>query len=188
MLVILDRDGVINAYEAGDYIYTLADWKPLPGSIEAIARLCQAGYQVAVATNQSAISRGYCDREAVDRLHQHLQNLVEAAGGHISYFAVCPHHPDEACQCRKPETALLREIQRQLGLADLHQSWMVGDSRKDLEAALGVGARPVLVTTTGNGPTTLAGLAREPLPNVEQAADLAGFVERLLSSSTDRDT
>lgn len=180
MLVILDRDGVINAYEEGDYICSLEEWIPLQGSIDAIGRLCKAGYQVAIATNQSGISRGYYDRGTVDHIHQHLQSLVERAGGRISHFAVCPHHPDELCQCRKPESGMLEEIRRSLNISDLSQTWMVGDSRKDLEAALAAGSRPVLVSTTGNGPRTLAGLEEAPLPGVEVADDLAGFVDRLL--------
>lgn len=179
-LVILDRDGVINAYEEGDYICRMEDWVPLPGSIEAIGDLCQAGYQVAVATNQSGISRGYYSRAMVDQIHHHLQDLVAGVGGHISHFAICPHLPDAGCQCRKPESGLLLEIQRQLGCNSLQQSWMVGDSRKDLEAALAAGCRPVLVTTTGAGPSTLLGLEQQPLPGITQVVDLAAFVNYLL--------
>jgi D-glycero-D-manno-heptose 1,7-bisphosphate phosphatase len=179
VLVILDRDGVINAYEEGQYICRLEDWVPLPGSIEAIGKLCRAGYQVAVATNQSGISRGYYSRATVDQIHNHLQQLVTEAGGRIDYFAVCPHHPDEHCRCRKPESGLLLEIQEHFGLADLHQSWMLGDSRKDLEAALAAGCKPVLVST-GGGRSTLAGLRQQPLPGIEQATDLSDFVSRLL--------
>lgn len=178
MLVILDRDGVINAYEEGQYICSLAEWQPLPGSIEAIAKLCRRGHQVAVATNQSGIARGYFSQAVVDSIHERLQALVEDAGGHISYFAVCPHHPDEHCQCRKPETGLLRNIQRHFGLDSLQQSWMVGDSRSDLEAALAAGAKPVLVCT-GGGLATRAGMAGKPLEGVELAEDLAAFVDRL---------
>ena len=179
-LVILDRDGVINAYEQGDYICRLQDWIPLPGSIDAIGKLCRAGYQVAVATNQSGISRGYYDRAVVDAIHRHLQSLVTRAGGQIDYFAVCPHHPDEACLCRKPQAGLLLEIQAHLGLNNLQGSWMVGDSRKDLEAGLAVGCQPVLVTTTGAGPDTLAGLQGSPLEGIEYADNLSDFVSRLI--------
>ena len=179
MLVILDRDGVINAYEEGQYICRLADWIPLPGSVEAIAKLCRAGYRVAVATNQSGISRGYYDHAVVDQIHEHLQKLVSAAGGSISYFAVCPHHPDEQCHCRKPGTGLLLQIREHFGLENLNQSWMVGDSRKDLEAALSAGSRPVLVGT-GVGKSTLEGLRQAPLPNVELSPDLATFVSQLV--------
>lgn len=179
-LVILDRDGVINAYEAGEYICSLEDWVPLPGSIEAIGRLCRAGYRVAVATNQSGVSRGYYTRSTVDQIHNHLQELVVAAGGYISYFAICPHLPDAGCLCRKPESGLLLEIQHHLGLNSLQQSWMVGDSRKDLEAGLAAGCKPVLVTTTGAGPITLADLERQPLAGIEQATDLSAFVTLLL--------
>lgn len=183
MLVILDRDGVINAYEEGDYICSLDEWRPLPGSIEAIGRLCRAGYKVVVATNQSGIARGFYDRATLNQIHEHLQALVAEAGGHIAYFAVCPHHPDEGCRCRKPETGLLLEIQQHLGLENLQQSWMVGDSRKDLEAGLAAGAKSVLVTTTGAGPTTLASLRERPLPGIEEATDLSQFVDRLLGQA-----
>jgi len=179
VLVILDRDGVINAYEEGQYVCSLAEWQPIPGSIEAIARLSRAGYRVAVATNQSGIARGYFSRAMVDGIHEHLQGLVQEQGGRIDYFAVCPHHPDEQCSCRKPETGLLREIQQHFGLSSLSGSWMLGDSRSDLEAALAASVKPVLVAT-GGGQATRASLDSEPLEGVELTDNLASFVETLL--------
>ena len=179
MLIILDRDGVINHYD-GQYIGSVDDWHPLPGSIEAIGRLCQAGYRVAVATNQSGIGRGLYDRDALNAMHQRLRELVAGAGGRIEHIAYCPHHPDDGCSCRKPEPGMLHEIRDALGLDTLAGTLMVGDSRKDLEAALAAGCKPRLVRT-GNGRDTEHHLHRRPLAEVAIFDDLAALTDHLLS-------
>lgn len=180
MLVILDRDGVINQY-TGEYICSLADWHPLPGAIKAIARLCQAGHQVAVATNQSGVGRGYYSEAVLAQMHDRLCTLVSAEGGQIAHIAWCPHRPDQGCHCRKPGPGLLEAIRDALGLPDLAGSVMVGDSRSDLEAALRGGCQPYLVRT-GNGRVTEAGLRQNPLPvNVPTYDHLAALVDDLLN-------
>lgn len=179
MLIILDRDGVINHYD-GHYICSVEEWRPLPGSIEAIGRLCRAGYRVAIATNQSGIGRGLYDRDALDAMHQRLRELVAGAGGRIEHIAYCPHHPDAGCSCRKPEPGLLHEIRNALGLETLAGSLMAGDSRKDLEAGISAGCRPWLVRT-GNGRDTEHHLRSQPLVGVEVFDDLAALTDHLLA-------
>ena len=182
MLIILDRDGVINQYEGG-YICSPDDWHPIPGSIKAIARLCEAGHSIAIATNQSGIARGYYDRDTLDAMHRKLGRLLRIAGGQINFIAYCPHHPDEGCACRKPEPGLLQQIQSHFRLKTLTGSVMVGDSRKDLEAAASQGCQPILVRT-GNGLETEQGLHTQPLPDSTEVPifnNLRSFADAVLS-------
>ena len=181
MLVILDRDGVINQYDGG-YICSADDWHPIPGSIEAVARLCNAGHRIAIATNQSGIARGYYPPSELEAMHRKLIGLVTAAGGRVDHIAFCPHHPDEQCGCRKPRTGLLEQIQQYCQLESLEGSVMVGDSRKDLEAGASAGCQPILVRT-GNGRETERELAIKPVPGVRVAIydDLSRFTDGFLS-------
>ena len=152
-LVILDRDGVINQ-DSDDYIKSPQEFVPIAGSLEAIARLKQAGYLVAVATNQSGIGRGLFDLETLSAMHNKLHKALAAVNGSIDGIFVCPHAPDEGCECRKPRPGLLQQISKQFDvpLADVP---VIGDSLRDLESAQAVGARPILVRT-GKGERTLA--------------------------------
>ncbi|MGP9631912.1 D-glycero-beta-D-manno-heptose 1,7-bisphosphate 7-phosphatase [Halomonas sp. AOP43-A1-21] len=175
-LVILDRDGVINQ-DSDAYIKSLEEWLPYPSAISAIGKLSQAGFTVAVATNQSGIARGYYDESVLSAMHARLNQLVEAAGGHIAHIAYCPHGPEDDCQCRKPLPGLLHDIQRELDLQSLAGSWMVGDSLRDLQAGKACGCRPVLVKT-GKGEKTLAKAIG--LEGARIHADLAEFVDWLL--------
>jgi len=152
-LLILDRDGVIN-YDSDAYIKTLEEWVPIPGSIEAIAQLSKAGWTVAVATNQSGIARGYYPLDTLHAMHARLRELVAAQGGEVGLIVYCPHGPDEGCDCRKPKPGMLRTIAEHYQVP-LQGIWFVGDSSGDLQAALAVGAQPVLVKT-GKGERTLA--------------------------------
>jgi len=152
-LLILDRDGVIN-HDSDDYIRSVTDWQSIPGSIEAIADLSRAGFQVAIATNQSGLGRGYFELEDLEAIHEQLRNLVAEAGGAIACIAYCPHLPDANCDCRKPGIGLLRAIERELE-TPLAGAWFVGDSLKDLQAAVAGNCRPALVTT-GKGQATAA--------------------------------
>ncbi len=181
MLIILDRDGVINEYD-GNYICSADEWIPIPGSIEAIARLCNAGHRIAIATNQSGIARGYYDIDALDSMHDKLEQLVEAEGGCIDFIAYCPHHPDNHCACRKPLTGLLDQIRDHFHLDRLQGAMMVGDSRKDLEAGLEANCQPVLVLT-GNGVETALHLETRPLPDVRQFDNLAAFADWVISTN-----
>ncbi|QNI01462.1 D-glycero-beta-D-manno-heptose 1,7-bisphosphate 7-phosphatase [Halomonas sp. SH5A2] len=174
-LVILDRDGVIN-HDSDAYIKSLSEWIPLPGAIEAIAKLSCAGFTVAVATNQSGIARGFYDDATLQTMHDHLHALVNAKGGQIAHIAYCPHGPDDHCYCRKPLPGLLVEIQKKLGLETLEGSWMVGDSLRDLQAGEAVGCRPVLVKT-GKGQKTL--YKKVDLEKAVIYSDLAEFADWL---------
>lgn len=150
-LVILDRDGVIN-HDSDQFIKSPDEWKPIPGSLEAIARLNQAGFQVVVATNQSGVGRGLLDMATLNAIHDKMHRRLAQAGGHVAAVFYCPHAADANCGCRKPRAGLFEEIGRRFGLplADVPS---VGDSLRDLQAAATVGARPMLVLT-GKGQNT----------------------------------
>lgn len=181
-LVILDRDGVIN-HDSDHYIKTLDEWIPYPTSIDAIARLSRAGWLVAVATNQSGIARGYFDTDTLTAMHAHMLELIATAGGRLDHIAYCPHVDADECDCRKPLPGLLSQIQAVLGLGTLKDSWMVGDSLRDLEAGATMGCRSVLVRT-GKGERTLA-KHPELAHDTSDALvfdDLAGFVDWLLTA------
>ncbi|MFW6345609.1 MAG: D-glycero-beta-D-manno-heptose 1,7-bisphosphate 7-phosphatase [Halomonas sp.] len=179
-LVILDRDGVINR-DSDEYIKSLDEWIPYPTAIDAIARLANAGWTVAIATNQSGIARGYYDQATLAEMHDELQRQVSAAGGKIAHIAWCPHAPDDRCDCRKPLPGLLVQIRDALGLEGLEGSWMVGDSLRDLQAGDALGCHPVLVRT-GKGKRTLAKHPELATPGNATRVfdDLASFVDWLL--------
>ena len=179
-LVILDRDGVIN-HDSDAYIKSLEEWIPYSTAISAIARLSLSGYTVAIATNQSGISRGYYDEATLNAMHERLITLVEAQGGRIAYIAYCPHGPDDDCQCRKPLPGLLLEIQRQLNMTTLVGSWMVGDSLRDLQAGEAVGCNTVLVRTGKGSKTETNGIGLE---KTRIFNDLAHFTNWLCNTSS----
>jgi D-glycero-D-manno-heptose 1,7-bisphosphate phosphatase len=182
-LLVLDRDGVINE-DSEDYIRGLADWHPIPGSLDAIARLSRAGFSIAVASNQSGLSRGYFSPQDLEAIHARLRREVEVRGGRINGIFYCPHLPEDACHCRKPATGLLAAIERELG-GSLRDAPFIGDSLKDLQAALAFGCRPILVQT-GKGENTLAALraadAGIPEPDtIPVYRDLAAAADALLA-------
>jgi len=150
-LVILDRDGVINQ-DSAEFVKSADEWLPLPGSIAAIASLSAAGFVVAVASNQSGLARKLFDAEALEAIHQKLRELVVSAGGYVDRIIVCPHGPNDDCECRKPKPGMLLELGSDYGVS-LQDVPMVGDSLSDLQAASAAGAKPVLVRT-GNGSYT----------------------------------
>ncbi|HEX6633549.1 MAG TPA: D-glycero-beta-D-manno-heptose 1,7-bisphosphate 7-phosphatase [Usitatibacter sp.] len=150
-LAILDRDGVIN-YDSDLYIKSPAEWRAIPGAIEAIARLNQGGYRVAVATNQSGIGRGLFDMATLNAINDKMMEMVFRHGGRIDALFFCPHTPDDDCSCRKPRTGMLEEIAARFH-AELKGVPCVGDSLKDMQAADAVGAQPILVLT-GKGRQT----------------------------------
>jgi D-glycero-D-manno-heptose 1,7-bisphosphate phosphatase len=152
-LVILDRDGVIN-FDSDQYIKSPAEWRPIPGSIEAIARLHQGGWRIAVATNQSGIGRGLFDMATLNAINDKMMEMVFRQGGRIDALFFCPHTAAEACGCRKPRTGMLEEIGARFH-TELKGVPLVGDSLKDLQAADAVGAQPLLVRT-GKGTRTQA--------------------------------
>jgi D-glycero-D-manno-heptose 1,7-bisphosphate phosphatase len=152
-LLILDRDGVINE-DSPDFIKSPDEWIPIPGSIEAIARLNRAGFVVTVASNQSGLARGLFTAGTLASIHQKMLQQVADAGGEIAGIFICPHGPDDGCECRKPRPGLYRQVARAFA-RDLAGVPIIGDSLRDLEAAIAVGARPILVLT-GKGKATLA--------------------------------
>ncbi len=172
-LVVLDRDGTIN-HDSDQYIKSPAEWKPIKGSLEAIARLTQSGHRVVVATNQSGIARGLFDMTTLNAIHDAMQRAVQRAGGRIDAIFFCPHANDADCECRKPKPGMLLEIGRRLN-ADLEGVPVVGDALRDLQAAQAVRARPVLVLTGKGKKTRSAGGLP---PGTEIFADLAAFAAR----------
>ena len=176
-LIILDRDGVINQ-DSDNFVKTVDEFIPLPGSIEAIARLCQAGYHVAIATNQSGIARGYYDLDTLNAMHDKLRSELANHGGSIDMIAFCPHGPDDGCDCRKPLPGMYQAIARRFDIP-LKNVPVIGDSLRDLQAAQTVGASPMLVKT-GKGERTLA--KGDGLDGIPVYDDLAGAVSALLES------
>jgi len=150
-LVILDRDGVIN-HDSAAYIKNPDEWKPIPGSLEAVARLNQAGYRVVIATNQSGIGRGLFEMATLNAIHDKMHRALAHVGGRIDAVFFCPHIPDAGCACRKPRPGLLEEIARRLNV-NLRNVPVVGDALRDLQAAAATGATPILVLT-GSGAKT----------------------------------
>jgi len=183
-LIILDRDGVINE-DSDDYIKSLEEWIPIPGSIQAIADLSRAGYVIAVATNQSGIGRGLFDLDELELMHDKLCALVEEAGGEIAGIFYCPHAPEDHCECRKPKSGLIDSIETELGLP-VKNAYLVGDTQRDLEAGFSRGCLPVLVKT-GKGEKTLISLSTKNPALFSQAnvfADLRAFSHHLLVNKT----
>ncbi len=151
-LIVLDRDGVIN-HDSAHFIKSPDEWRPIPGSLEAIARLNHAGFRVVIATNQSGIGRGLFDMGMLNAIHEKMHKALAHAGGRFDAVFYCPHSGDSQCDCRKPRTGMLREIGMRYGV-DLTGVPCIGDSPRDLMAADAVGAQPILVLT-GKGESTL---------------------------------
>lgn len=176
-LLILDRDGVINE-DRDDFVKSVEEWIPIPGAIPAIARLSRAGYTIAVATNQSGLARGLFSEDDLMDMHQRLFDAVAAEGGTLDAVFYCPHGPDDGCDCRKPAPGLLFQIEQSLDVP-LRGSAFVGDSLRDLEAAVRAGCQPVLVRTGKGGQTAARGV--DSLPVGTQVYDsLADYADTLL--------
>ena len=177
-LVILDRDGVINV-DSDHFIKTPAEWKPIPGSIEAIARLNQNGYRVVVATNQSGIGRGLFDMATLHAIKDKMMGLVFRASGRIDAIFFCPCTAEQHCHCRKPDTGMFEDIaaRYQMGLSGVP---CIGDSQRDLEAGAKAGCAPVLVLTGKGRKTRDKG---EMPPGTRVFADLSAAAEALVADS-----
>lgn len=169
-LVLLDRDGVVNR-DSGEYIKSVAEWEPLPGSLEAIAKLTQAGFRVVVVTNQSGVGRGLFDAATLAEIHAAMIAAARAHGGEIAAVFFCPHRPDEGCSCRKPRPGLLLQAAEAFG-SHLAGVPFIGDKLSDVEAARAAGARPILVGAGADA----AGVA-----GVEHFADLAAAAAVLIA-------
>jgi D-glycero-D-manno-heptose 1,7-bisphosphate phosphatase len=178
-LVILDRDGTINA-DSDDYIKSPAEWEPLPGAIEAIARLNHAGWHTVIASNQSGLGRGLFDVASLNAVHAKMHKMLAAQGARIDAVFYCPHSPDEGCQCRKPSPGLFEQIGERFGV-DLKGTPVVGDGLRDLQAGVAAGCEPHLVLT-GKG----AAFRGQPLPETFPAGtvvheDLSAFADWLIA-------
>jgi D-glycero-D-manno-heptose 1,7-bisphosphate phosphatase len=180
--IILDRDGVINV-DSEAYVKSANEWIPIPGSIEAIARLSHAGFSVFIATNQSGIGRGLFSEHDLALMHEKLRRLVENAGGHVQGICFCPHRPDDNCNCRKPKTGLLTAIENQFN-CKLKNAYFIGDSVKDLQAATSHGCKPVLVKT-GKGLESVKTLENLNHINYTVYADLNHAVSEILAGVDD---
>ncbi|SFN60494.1 D-glycero-D-manno-heptose 1,7-bisphosphate phosphatase [Nitrosospira briensis] len=171
-LVILDRDGVIN-YDSAAFIKTPDEWKPIPGSLEAIAHLTQAGYRVVIATNQSGIGRGLLDMGTLNAINDKMCKAAIQAGGRIDAMFFCPHANTDNCNCRKPATGMFKEIADRFGV-ELNGVPAIGDSLRDLQTAAAVGAIPILVLTGKGKKTKAEGELPENtkiFPNLSAAVD-----------------
>ena len=144
-LIVLDRDGTINA-DRDDYVKSAEEWEPLPGALEAIARLNHAGWHVAIASNQSGLGRGLFDMAALNAMHAKLHQGLARVGGRVDAVFFCPHAPDAACACRKPAPGLFTQIYERYGVEPAGRP-AVGDSLRDLQAAAAVGCETHLVRT-----------------------------------------
>jgi D-glycero-D-manno-heptose 1,7-bisphosphate phosphatase len=175
-LIILDRDGVIN-FDSDDYIKSPDEWVPIPGSLEAIAQLYQAGYRIVVATNQSGVSRGLFSAATLNAIHNKMHQALAQHGGFIDAVFFCPHADTDMCDCRKPQPGLLQQIGKRFDIP-LKNVPVVGDSLRDLQAAESVGCSPHLVLT-GKGQKTSI---HSKLPkNTFIHQDLSAFAHMLLT-------
>jgi D-glycero-D-manno-heptose 1,7-bisphosphate phosphatase len=179
-LIILDRDGTINE-DRDDYVKSPDEWVPLPGALEAIARLNQAGWHTVIATNQSGLGRGTFDMAMLNAMHTKMNQMLAKQGGRIDAVFFCPHAPEDACSCRKPLPGLFEQIGERFGVS-LRDVPVVGDSLRDLQAGVAVGCRPHLVRTG-----KLANIDQEQLdalcvevPGTQVHADLAAFADHLI--------
>ncbi len=177
--VFLDRDGTINVEK--DYLYRVADFEFLPGAIEAVHRLKEAGFLVIVVTNQSGVARGFYTLEDVAVLHRHLQLELQSAGTAVDGFYICPHHPERGfapwrrdCDCRKGNPGMLLEAAAEHGI-DLQRSYMIGDKAADIEAGRRAGCTSLLVLT-GYGGATSRDLADDPVLRFADLAAAAGWI------------
>jgi len=179
--IILDRDGVIN-FDSPDYILSPDQWQPIPGSLEAIARLTAAGLPVTIASNQSALGRRMIDEATFEAIHAKMTHAIESAGGRLAHVAYCPHGPDDDCNCRKPKPGLVLECLEKLGLSEApEKALMIGDSFRDVQAAHGAGVDAVLVQTGYGDAEKILSRAREADPGIKAFADLASAVDWILS-------
>ena len=174
-LVILDRDGVIN-HDSAEFIKSPDEWQPIPGSLEAIARLNQDGFHVVLATNQSGVGRGLLDIATLCAIHDKMHRALAHAGARVDAVFYCPHGQEAGCNCRKPKPGMFEDIARRFNV-DLAGVPCIGDSLRDLEAAAAVGGRPLLVLTGKGKQTKSAGGLP---PDTQIHADLAAAVKSLV--------
>lgn len=166
--IILDRDGVINL-DSDAYVKSVDEWIAIESSIKAIAMLHKAGHRIFIATNQSGIGRGYFCTATLEAMHQKMLRLIQQAGGKITGIAFCPHTPEDQCTCRKPNAGLLKDLAQKFDI-NLNTAIVIGDSLRDLQAAIEVGSNPILVLT-GKGKKTLQSNPDLPYPTYNNLYD-----------------
>ena len=181
-IVVVDRDGTLNELR-DDHVKTPEEWQPIPGALEAIARLHQAGWHVVVATNQSGLGRGLFDMSTLNAIHQKMNEELARLGGRIDAVFFCPHAPEDHCTCRKPLPGLFEDIADRMGV-ETHEMHAVGDSLRDMQAARNAGCKTHLVLSGRSAGIDEAGLARlhELVGDVTVHADLAAFAETLIAA------
>ena len=179
-LVILGRDGILNEYREG-HVAAIEEWRPVPGALEAVARINHAGWHTVVATNQSGVGRGMIDMSTVNAVHAHMHQQLQMQGGRIDAVFFCPHTPEEGCDCRKPKPGLMLDIARRYGV-DLGNVPMVGDTARDLIAAQAAGCEPHLELSgraAALAPEQVQALLAQ-VPRARAHASLSAFADFLL--------
>ena len=176
-LIILDRDGTINE-DRDDFVKSADEWIPIPGALEAIARLNHAGWHTVIATNQSGIGRGIFDMSALNAMHLKMNQLLARLSGRIDAVFFCPHVLDDKCQCRKPLPGMFKQIGERFGV-DLNKVLVAGDSLRDLQAGAALGCEPHLVRTGKAAVMNDEQLAQmvAAVPGTFVHADLKAFAE-----------
>jgi D-glycero-D-manno-heptose 1,7-bisphosphate phosphatase len=179
-LVILGRDGILNEYRE-EHVTTPEEWQPVPGALEAVARINHAGWHVVVATNQSGIGRGMIDMAAVNTVHAHMNRQLQVAGARLDAVFFCPHTDQDACDCRKPKPGMLLDVGRRYGI-DLANVPVLGDTARDLIAAQAAGCEPHLVLSgrAAKLPPEAVQALLAQVPSARAHASLADFAEFLL--------
>lgn len=187
-LIILGRDGILNEFRE-DHIKAPEEWVAVPGALEAVSRLNHAGWHAVVATNQSGIGRGMIDMAAVNAVHAHMMQRLQAHSGRIDAVFFCPHTPEEGCDCRKPQPGMMRDIGRRYGV-DLRLVPMVCDTLRDLQAAQAAGCEPHLVRSGRAAALDAAGVASwlEQVPGTIVHSDLSALATHLLDREHLRDS
>jgi len=181
--VLLDRDGVIN-FDSPDYILAPEQWRPIPGSLEAVARLTSAGVPIAICSNQSGLGRGMMDQDSFEAIHAKMLLCIEEAGGRIDHVAYCRHGPDDGCKCRKPKPALLLESLQAFGLENTpQQALMIGDSVRDVQAAHAAGVQAWLVQSGYGDKDKILEKSRAIIPDIRVFPDLAAATDAILGET-----
>jgi D-glycero-D-manno-heptose 1,7-bisphosphate phosphatase len=180
-LVILGRDGILNVYRE-DHVKSPDEWEPIPGALEAVARLNHAGWHTVVATNQAGIGRGMIDMASINTVHQRMMQRLAEVGGRVDAVFFCPHTPEDNCECRKPKPGLMKQIAQRYGI-ELRTVPMVVDTLRDLQAARAAGCEPHLVRTGRAAALTDAQVVEmvQQVPATEVHDDLSDFAEFLLT-------
>ncbi|QQS41469.1 MAG: HAD family hydrolase [Acidobacteriota bacterium] len=176
--VFLDRDGTL--IEEVDFLSTVEETRLFPFTTEALLLLKEAGFELVVVTNQSGIGRGFFDAKAVNAIHEKIRLALKAAGIEIASFHFCPHLPDAGCECRKPNTGMIRQAM-EVNDYDLGSSWTIGDKELDLGLGVNAGTRTTLVRT-GYGSTTEKSLELKPDIVADNLLDAA---RRIVESHVD---